>query len=167
MLPRTSVVGNLSSFRGVTIDVGVSQFKTKKRSYTLLDAPGHKDFIPKMISGTSQADVAILVIDASIGGFESGFDSKGQTREHALLLKSLGLEQLIVCINKMDSCDWSQDRFCFIKDSISKYLDSVGFNADLIRYIPVSGFTGDNLSEPMKSNWYKGVSLVEALGTIS
>jgi translation elongation factor EF-1alpha len=148
----------------VTIDVGVSQFKTKKRSYTLLDAPGHKDFVPNMISGTSQADVAILVIDASPGGFESGFDSKGQTREHALLLKSLGIEQIIVCINKMDMCNWSQERFRFIQSSLEAYLGSIGYGTKSLRFVPVSGYTGENLTQLTKCSWYREKTLVEALG---
>jgi translation elongation factor EF-1alpha len=119
-----------------------------------------------MISGTSQADVAILVIDASPGGFESGFDAKGQTREHALLLKSLGIEQLVVCINKMDMCNWSRERYSFIQSSLETFLVSIGYSTASLRFVPVSGFTGENLIKPPKCTWYEGNSLVSALGSI-
>ncbi|KAJ3359984.1 HBS1-like protein [Kappamyces sp. JEL0680] len=151
--------------RGVTIDVGVSQFKTPKRTFTLLDAPGHRDFVPNMISGTSQADVAVLVVDASTGGFESGFEAGGQTREHALLLKSLGIEQLAVAVNKMDTIGWAKDRFDDIQEKLSTYLASIGFSAATVSFVPVSGFTGDNLSKKPKTTWYHGPTLVETLGT--
>jgi elongation factor 1 alpha-like protein len=146
------------------VDVGISQFKTKSKTFTLLDAPGHKDFIPNMISGTSQADVAILVVNASEGEFETGFAKGGQTKEHALLVKSLGIIQLIVCINKMDSISWSKERYEDIKFQMSEFLMLNGFEMKFVQFLPASGYTGENLTENRKVEWYDGPTLVGLLG---
>lgn len=121
-----------------------------------------------MVAGTSQADVAILVVDAGAGGFESGFENGGQTREHALLLKALGVGQVIVAVNKMDLADWSMVRYDEISAKVVDFLMNVaGFNETDIQFIALSGYTGDNLvksSKKQEANWYKGPSLVDALG---
>ncbi|KAK0075134.1 hypothetical protein PV325_007317, partial [Microctonus aethiopoides] len=132
--------------RGITMDIGYSKFETKTKSVTLLDAPGHKDFIPNMITGTTQADVALLVVDATRGEFETGFDSGGQTREHALLLRSLGVLQIAVVINKLDMVDWSEDRYNEIVDKMGPFLKQVGFH-DSVMFIPCSGLSGENIIE--------------------
>ena len=150
--------------RGVTIDIATNHFETDKGRYTILDAPGHKDFIPNMIAGASQADFAILVVDASTGAFEKGL--KGQTREHVLLLRALGVHKLIVAVNKMDMVDWSKARFDEISDQIMGFLSAKGFLPKNITFIPMSGFNGDNLtrrSEASASSWYTGTTLIESL----
>ncbi|CAO3627181.1 unnamed protein product [Mucor hiemalis] len=153
--------------RGITMDIATNHFETEHKSFTLLDAPGHRDFIPNMISGTAQADAAILVVDASTNAFESGFDAGGQTKEHAILARSLGVQQLIVAINKLDAADWSQERYKEIQAKLGAYLLQVGFRKNNLTFIPVSGLTGENLVK--KSNaehltsWYKGASLLEQI----
>jgi elongation factor 1-alpha len=155
--------------RGITIDIALWKFETKKFHFTIIDAPGHRDFIKNMITGTSQADVAILMIDSSQGGFEAGYAKNGQTREHALLAFTLGVKQMIVCCNKMDekSVKYSQDRYNEIKNEVSKFLAKCGYKTKNMPFIPLSGFNGDNLltkSDNMK--WYKGPTLLEALDAI-
>ncbi|XP_076668850.1 translation elongation factor EF-1alpha (GTPase) HBS1 isoform X2 [Andrena cerasifolii] len=151
--------------RGITMDIGHSKFETETKSITLLDAPGHRDFIPNMITGATQADVALLVVDATRGEFETGFDSGGQTREHALLLRSLGVSQLAVVVNKLDTVDWSKDRFNEIVDKMSVFLKQAGFR-DKVTFVPCSGLSGENIvtkpKEPL-SNWYKGPMLVNVI----
>lgn len=132
--------------KGKTIEVGRAHFATNKRRYTILDAPGHKNYVPNMISGTSQADMGILVISARKGEFEAGFDRGGQTREHALIAKTLGVTKLLVLINKMDqsTVQWSEQRFKDIEKRLVPYLRSCGYKPSNITFIPVSGYTGDN-----------------------
>ncbi|KAF9958967.1 HBS1-like protein [Mortierella alpina] len=132
--------------RGITMDVGVTKFETEHRKFTLLDAPGHRDFIPNMISGTAQADVAILVVDATTGEFESGFDANGQTKEHALLARSLGVQQLVIAVNKLDVVGWSEARFLEIVQKLELFLvKDASFKKSNLIFIPCSGFTGENL----------------------
>ncbi|XP_032683269.1 HBS1-like protein isoform X2 [Odontomachus brunneus] len=151
--------------RGITMDIGHSKFETDTKSITLLDAPGHKDFIPNMITGATQADVALLVVDATRGEFETGFDSGGQTREHALLLRSLGVSQLAVVVNKLDTVNWSKDRFNEIVDKMSVFLKQAGFK-DTVTFVPCSGLSGENIVTKPKeqlSNWYTGPTLVSVI----
>lgn len=151
--------------RGITMDIGHSKFETDTKSITLLDAPGHKDFIPNMITGATQADVALLVVDATRGEFETGFDSGGQTREHALLLRSLGVSQLAVVVNKLDTVNWSKDRFNEIVDKMSVFLKQAGFK-DTVTFVPCSGLSGENIVTKPKeqlSNWYTGPTLVNVI----
>jgi elongation factor 1 alpha-like protein len=130
---------------------------------TILDAPGHKDFVPNMIAGASSADAAVLVVDAGVGEFETGFTGGGQTREHALLLKSLGIRQLVVAVNKMDKCGWAKGRYDEIVTTMQAFLVSTGYNDTI--FVPVSGLIGHNLccGPPAEGNWYSGPQLVEAL----
>merc|ERR1712007_299565 len=153
--------------RGVTIQCNTKEFYTEKYHYTIVDAPGHKDYIKNMITGSATADVGMLLVPAEKGGFEAAIakaDPKlgvdeGQTRQHARLLYLLGVEQILVGINKMDSCNWSQDRFNEIKDEFVKMLQAIGFKPKKVPFIPYSGFNGDNLVDPVdagKCPWYKG-----------
>ncbi|EFX81279.1 hypothetical protein DAPPUDRAFT_303602 [Daphnia pulex] len=152
--------------RGITMDVAQSQFETESKSITLLDAPGHRDFIPNMIFGAAQADVALLVVDATTGEFETGFESGGQTREHALLVRSLGVSQLGVVVNKLDMVGWSRDRFNEISARLGAFLRQAGYKEQDVFYVPVSGLSGENLtisSEPKLTEWYSGPTLLQAI----
>lgn len=155
--------------RGITIDISLFQFETSKYHFTIIDAPGHKDFIKNMITGTSQADVGVLVIDGVSGGFEAGISNDGSTKEHALLAYTLGVKQLIVLINKIDekSFAYSKARYDEIKESISDYLKKIGYNPAIIPFVPVSGWTGENLVEKTSNlPWYDGPTFAEALDAL-
>ncbi|KAM4522051.1 HBS1-like protein isoform 1-T1 [Odontesthes bonariensis] len=153
--------------RGVTMDVGMTKFETNSKVVTLMDAPGHKDFIPNMITGAAQADVAVLVVDASRGEFEAGFEAGGQTREHALLVRSLGVTQLAVAVNKMDQVNWQQERFQEIISKLRHFLKQAGFKESDVFYVPTSGLSGENLvtrsSVSELTSWYSGFSLLEQI----
>jgi len=154
--------------RGLTIDLRFLRFETKKYYFTVIDAPGHRDFVKNMITGASQGDGAILFVSAKRGEFEAGIGPGGQTREHAFLAFTLGVNQMVVAVNKMDdqSVNWSEERYNEIKNEVSRMLKMVGFKVDKIPFVPTSGWTGDNLvKQSDKMPWYKGPTLIDALDT--
>jgi len=155
--------------RGITIDIALWKFESESSVFTIIDAPGHRDFIKNMITGTSQADVAILMIASPSGEFESGWSKEGQTREHALLAFTMGVKQMICCCNKMDAkgADYKEERYNEIKAEVSGYLKQVGYKIDTVPFIPISGWVGDNMLD-LSTNmpWYKGPYLLQALDAI-
>ena len=158
--------------KGKTVDIGKASFQTQHRRFTLLDAPGHAGYIPNLLLGACQADVAGLVISAKKGEFESGFDKQGSTREHTLLLKALGVNNLIVMVNKMDedSVKWSKERYEEIVKLLKPFIHSCGFDIEKnVKWIPISGLTGENLCIPLdkhKCDWYEGPDLIQLMDTI-
>jgi elongation factor 1-alpha len=152
--------------RGMTIDVAYLKFETPKYQFTIIDAPGHRDFVKNMITGASQSDAAILLVSAKRGEFEAGIGAGGPTKEHAFLAYRLGVNQLVVAINKMDdaSVDWKEERYNELKDEMTRILRMSGFNPAKIHFVPTSGWTGDNLAKRSENmSWYKGPTLFEAL----
>ena len=148
--------------RGLTIDVAHKRFDTDKYYFTIIDAPGHRDFVKNMITGTSQADAAVLVV----GGAEG---VQTQTKEHIFLARTLGVEQLIVAINKMDATKppFAEARFNELKAELTTLLRGVGYKVDQIPFIPISSYKGENIAKPSKQMaWYKGPNLVEALNNL-
>ena len=163
---------------GVTINVGERSIVSGNRQIRLLDAPGHRDYIPSLLAGASTADVALLVVPATVGEFESSMGDKAQTREHAILLRALGVGQVLVAVNKMDavSVGWSQARYQAVVQRVRAMLGDVQFRHDNIRFVPVSGLSGENLTEPPAAgagaasmpthplaSWYSGPTLLQAI----
>merc|ERR1712183_291696 len=145
--------------RGITIDIALWKFETDKFHVTIIDAPGHRDFIKNMITGTSQADCAVLIVAAGVGEFEAGISKNGQTREHALLAFTLGVKQLIVGVNKMDNTEppYSAKRYEEIQKEVSTYIKKIGYNPAAVAFVPISGWHGDNMLEPSTNmGWFKG-----------
>ena len=168
--PPPNILSQAERERGITIDIALWKFESPKFYFTVIDAPGHRDFIKNMITGTSQADVAILVIDSSVGGFEAGISKDGQTREHALLAFTLGVKQMIVCMNKMDdvSVKYGEARYEEIKNEVGAYLKKVGYKPAKIPFVPISGWAGDNMIDKSANMaWYKGPYLLEALDNVT
>ena len=149
--------------RGLTIDVAHRRFDTDKYYFTIIDAPGHRDFVKNMITGTSQADAAVLLVEAPSGVM-------AQTKEHVWLSKTLGVEQMIVAINKMDATTppWDEKRYKEVVEQISGLLKTVGYKTDEMHFIPVSAFAGDNAIKPSENMpWWKGLTMLKALDTIT
>lgn len=143
--------------RGLTIDLAHTKFETKKYEFTIVDCPGHRDFVKNMITGASQADAAVLVVAADDGVMP-------QTKEHVFLARTLGIDQLIVAINKMDLVDYSEDRYEEVKDEVSELIKTVGYKPKEVPFVAVSAFVGDNITQKSdKTPWYKGPTIVEAL----
>ncbi|MCX6801778.1 MAG: translation elongation factor EF-1 subunit alpha [Candidatus Diapherotrites archaeon] len=143
--------------RGLTIDLAYKKFKGKKNDFTIIDAPGHKDFIKNMITGTSQADAAVLVISAKEG-------IQPQTKEHAFLAQVMGIKQIIIAVNKMDEVNYDKGRFEQMQKEILKFLTGVGMKEEQLKFVPISAFKGDNVAKGKgKLDWWNGPMLIEAL----
>lgn len=155
--------------KGKTVEVGRAHFETESKRFTILDAPGHKSYVPNMISGASQADIGVLIISARKGEFETGFERGGQTREHTLLAKTLGVDKLILAVNKMDdpSVEWAQSRYDEIKGKLTPFLKQSGFKEDQYAFLPISGLTADNIRERKGTpKWYDGKPLLQTLDEV-
>ena len=149
--------------RGVTIDVAHKKFTSDKYYFTIIDAPGHRDFVKNMITGTSQADAAVLVVAAPEGVM-------AQTKEHVFLAKTLGVNQIIININKMDATkpEWSEERFNAVKAEVTKLIGMVGYKGDAVQFVPTSAFKGDNVvNKSGNLSWWKGPTLIDCLNNLS
>jgi len=156
--------------RGITIDIALWKFETTKYYVTIIDAPGHRDFIKNMITGTSQADCAVLIVAAGMGEFEAGISKNGQTREHALLAFTLGVKQLIIGVNKMDNTEppYSEARFKEISKEVEAYIKKIGYNPKAVAFVPISGWHGDNMIDPSTNMpWFKGWAIERKQGNAS
>ncbi len=154
--------------RGITIDLAFQKFESKKYFFTLIDAPGHRDFVKNMITGASEADCAVLVLSAKEGETDTAVAPGGQAREHAFLLKTLGVNQIIVAINKMDISNYSEDAFKSAKEKAEKLVKSVGYKLEQVPIIPVSGWKGDNLVKKSENMpWWTGKTLLETFDTFT
>ena len=158
--------------KGKTQETARSHFETAAKLYTILDAPGHKAFVPSMISGAAQADVAVLVVSARAGEFEDGFIKGGQTKEHTMLVRTMGVTHILVAVNKMDdkTVEWSAKRFGDMERELSDFLKKAGFKKEQMSFVPLSALSGANLKERVEAAvcpWYKGKSLLDTLDEVA
>jgi len=150
--------------RGLTIDVAHKRFDTSKYYFTIIDAPGHRDFVKNMITGTSQADAAVLVVSAA-----EGDGVQAQTKEHVFLARTLGVTQLIVAINKMDAAKpgYNEKRYNDVKEDVTKLLKTVGYKVDTIQFVPISSLKNDNITKPSENlKWFKGITFLQTLDNL-
>lgn len=163
-------LGDSERSKGKTEELGVARFERGGHSFTLLDAPGHRTFVPQMIGGAVQADVAVLVVSARSGEFEAGFDRGGQTTEHLLIAKTTGVRFIVIVINKMDdpTVQWSKARFDMIQEKLTAFLTrEIGYKKDEFAFLPIAALTGGNISEPAPElPWFKGPTLFGALEAV-
>jgi len=156
--------------KGKTVEVGRAHFESSQKRFTILDAPGHRNYVPNMIAGACQADVGVLVISARKGEFETGFERGGQTREHALLAKTLGVRMLVVVINKMDDVTvaWAQERFDECRDKLSPFLKGCGYNLKKdVTFVPISALSNHNIIKPHpEASWYSGPCFLDVLNSL-
>jgi elongation factor 1-alpha len=146
--------------RGVTIDLAHKKFETDKYDFTIIDAPGHKDFVKNMITGASQADAAVLCVAANDG-------VNAQTKEHVFLSRTLGVDQMIIAVNKMDLQQYSEQRFNEVKEEVTKLLKSVGFKTDQIKFIPIASLPGDNVAKKSEKLPFASMTLLEAINSLN
>ena len=146
--------------RGLTIDVAHKRFNTQKFYFTIIDAPGHRDFVKNMITGTSQADAAVIVVSAIEG-------PQAQTKEHIFLARTLGVQQVVIEVNKMDAVNFQQAKYEETKKAVTELLKTVGYKVDEMPFVPASGYKGDNIAKRSENMaWYKGPTLLEALDNL-
>jgi len=147
--------------RGVTIDVSYKRFDAKKHQFTIIDAPGHRDFVKNMITGTSQADAAVLVVAAKDG-------PQPQTKEHAFLSQVMGIKQLVVAINKMDEVNYDEAKFKEVSDEMTKMLTGIGYKAENLKVVPISAWKGDNVAKASDNlKWFSGKTLIDTLDDLT
>lgn len=151
--------------RGKTVECSKMMLNLPYRRYTIFDAPGHKGYVPNMMMGACQADIAVLIISAKDGEYESGFEKEGQTKEHAMLATALGVQKMVAVVTKMNTVEWSQERFNLIKTQVTPFLEnSCGFSG--VQFIPIDSLTNVNIHTRQTGGWYQGPCLIEVLETV-